>query len=220
MDILTKNKQHTKIIDIAHINDHSFKLRLERNGLEFEPGQHVYLGFEGERASREYSIYSAKHEDYLDFLVKAVDDGKFSIRLKEQKPGDRISIQGPYGFFTLPEHTENDEFIFIASGTGIAPFHSIIMSNPGLNYRIIHGIRLMEDAYDFENYKSDKQVLCISREESQFYHGRVTDYLAENELSTQAYYYLCGNSAMIEDVQGILEERGINPMHIKTEVYF
>lgn len=220
MKVLTENKIISKIIEITHLNSHTYKVKLERNGINFIPGQHMLIGFPNEKENREYSIYSPTDADYLEFLIKAVDDGDVSSRLKKIKEGDIIQIEGPYGFFILPEHSKDQKHIFLATGTGIAPFHSMILSEQSLNYELIHGIRHLIDIYDSNDYISGHKTFCISRENTDHFKGRITDYLLSHQFPRSAIYFLCGNSAMIEDVQNILEDRGINPQNIKTEIYF
>lgn len=140
-------------------------------------------------------------------------------------------MDGPFGFFTLKEENKNDvNPVFIASGTGIAPFHSFVRSNAGLDYTLIHGVRLADEAYDREVYKgkvngrSSKpqppHLLCTSGDQSGDFHGRVTEYLANNPQGPERDYYLCGNSNMIHEVYDILREQGVETGRIHAEVYF
>ena len=100
----------------------------------------------------------------------------------------------------------HQKWIFIASGTGIAPFHSYIRSFDELDYTIIHGIRYQEEAYDKENYPSARYISCTSKDTSGTFHGRVTDYLRTRPADLNAVHMLCGNSNMIHEVMDILTE--------------
>ncbi len=114
----------------------------------------------------------------------------------------------------------NQPVIFVATGTGISPFRSIILSNPKLNYTVLHGVGYKYEAYNKEDYAPERFVLCSSKENDTGYKGRVTDYLKENDIDKKALYYLCGNSAMVDEASEILEEKGLSPDNIKTEVFF
>jgi ferredoxin--NADP+ reductase/benzoate/toluate 1,2-dioxygenase reductase subunit len=130
-------------------------------------------------------------------------------------------MDGPFGFFTLKqENRMGRKPVFIASGTGIAPFHSYVRSFPGLDYRLIHGVRYGKEAYDKEAYHNTRYKLCTSRENAGFFHGRVTDYIRENPQGHLCDYYLCGNSNMIHDVYDILREQRVDTENIYAEVYF
>ena len=131
-----------KVVEVRDLTEASYILRFNRNGLEFKPGQHLVVGIPGLADGREYSIFSGIHDEYLEILIREVDKGALSSKLRKVNVGDELEINGPFGFFmynTMPP--EFKKFIFIASGTGIAPFHSFAKSFPKANYKIIHGIR-------------------------------------------------------------------------------
>ena len=209
-----------EVISVRHITGFTYVLRLERNGLEFTPGQYISIGKAGTIDKRDYSIYSALEDNFLEVIIREVQDGSVSKSLKHCKPGDKIELEGPFGFFQLkPENITDRKFLFIASGTGISPFHSIVKSNPGLNYQLLHGVRNAEEGYDKKDYAGNN-VLCTSRDGSGDYFGRVTDYLRENPVSEDTLCYLCGNVEMINDVYDILEEQGLPSGNMHAEVYF
>ena len=93
-------------------------------------------------------------------------------------------------------------------------------SFPDADYRVIHGVRKLEEAYDSSDYHKSALMVCTSRDNSGNYHGRLTDYLVETELDLHRHVYLCGNSNMIFDAIDILRTRGIPQKQIFTEVYF
>ena len=195
-------------------------LDAKRKDISFVPGQHMVIGFPGEMENREYSIYSGLEDSYLDFLIKEVDGGLVSSRLISLRKGDKLSIQGPYGFFVIPEDTINKKHNFIATGTGVAPFHSMVKSYSNLDYRLIHGIRNASEKYDQASYLKGRRVYCLSQDHTNTdYHGRLTDYLKQQGISNE-YYYLCGNSAMIDEVYEILLAADVPIPQIRMEVYF
>jgi len=219
-----QNLQETKyeVQEIRDITESTYVVRLNRNGLEFRAGQHVTLGPINEVESREYSIYSGEQDDFLDVLVKEVDDGNISRKLKRVNKGDVLNFDGPVGYFTLnDEDIRNDRrFIFIGSGTGIAPFHSFVKSYPGLNYTLIHGVRYTYEAYDRQDYDPERYVLCTSRDDKGDFQGRVTEYVKKNIHDASALYYLCGNINMIYEVFDLLKLKGVPANHLHAEVYF
>ncbi|MGQ1890483.1 FAD-binding oxidoreductase [Thermophagus sp. OGC60D27] len=219
------NKISTKlheILEIKHLTDSTFIIRMERNNLKFKAGQHINVGPANSIHTREYSIYSGENDDYLEILVKEVTDGFISPVLKKQKPGNMLVVEEPVGYFSLPSQIDpNEQLLFIATGTGISPFHSFIKSYPVLNYRILHGIRNTTEKYESDFYAPSRYVACTSRQKSQdSYFGRVTNYLEENPIEGKVRCYLCGNSSMIHDVYDLLETQGIPSEKIHAEVYF
>jgi len=115
---------------------------------------------------------------------------------------------------------KTDKFVFIASGTGIAPFHSMVLTYPDIDYTLIHGVRHANESYDRHEYASDRYILCTSRDQLGTYHGRLTGYLINCTFNPQTHFYLCGNSDMIFDALEILKEKGFERAQIHCEVYF
>ncbi len=210
-----------KIVEIRSLTEHTFVLSLPKSRFSYVAGQHISLSIHGDYQSREYSIYSAEDADNLEVLVKEVDGGYFSPKLKHLKAGDRVEVHGPFGKFGLDKKKLNThKHVFIASGTGIAPFHSMVKSNPGLNYQLIHGVRFAEEGYEKHEYDENAYVLCTTRDEKGNFKGRVTDYLKKANFDKNTCFYLCGNSDMIFDSVEILSDKGFGREDINVEVYF
>jgi ferredoxin--NADP+ reductase/benzoate/toluate 1,2-dioxygenase reductase subunit len=220
MSSVELRKQY-RVWEIRNITESTYVLRFDRCGMEFVAGQHITLGIPGDNQVREYSIYSTMQDPYLEVLIKEVDDGLVSHRLRKVHKGDLLQVDGPFGFFTIDEEKIiSGKFLFVATGTGIAPFHSLAGSYSGLNYTLLHGVRLAYEGYERSFFPEDRYILCSSRDELGDFNGRVTDYLAMNEIESDTLVYLCGNCDMIYEVYDQLTSRGIDSDQIKTEVYF
>ncbi len=210
-----------EILDIRHLTESTFVLRIERKGLEFEAGQHVCVGPPNGIHTREYSIYSGVTEDYIEILVKEVENGLVSPSLRKLQKGGFVVVEEPVGYFTISKnYPKGQKYVFIASGTGISPFHSFVKSHEQLNYTLLHGVKYSSEAYDSDVYENEKYKLCTSQDKKGDYNGRVTDYLKEHKFGKEVQYYLCGNCNMIHDVYDILEQQGVSTDNIHAEVYF
>ena len=210
-----------KVLGNESLSSGTFKLQIERNGLEFRAGQCVNLGLPNTGINREYSSYSGEQEAELAFLIREVEDGDVSPALRKLKTGDTIEIDGAYGLFTIPESKPGEEsYVFVATGTGIAPFHSFIRSKLDLNYKILHGTRLIEENYEIGHYNRESYTQCVSQEKGGDFQGRVSNYLQLNPQGSDKHYYLCGNRNMANEVYDILREQGISGSNIMTEVFF
>ena len=210
-----------RVLSVRPISESAYVLRVDRKGLTFEPGQYINVGPYGSIAMREYSVYSGMDEDFLEILVKEVEGGVVSQALKKTNPGDPVALEGPFGFFLIDEEQrKNGKFLFIASGTGISPFHSFAKSYPELDYTLLHGVRRSSELYDREVFDPARFVSCVSREETGDFHGRVTDYLRANPAAPESLCYLCGNCDMIYEAFDILRSQGVSPDHLFAEVYF
>ena len=209
------------ILEKRVLTPSAFVLRFERKHIEFKAGQYLSVGLAGEPQARDYSVYSAENDPYVEIMVKQIDNGTVSRQLSQCKKGDRLRILGPRGNFNLhKEVIGSRKHLFIATGTGISPFHSFVKSNPALNYLLIHGVRKDEEAYERNDYDTSRYVLCCSREETGDYHGRVTGYLKTLPVEKNSVAYLCGNGDMIFEVFEILVNKGIGVENIHTEIYF
>lgn len=210
-----------QVISIRHLTDSAYVLRMTRRGLKFKAGQHILLGKAGSIHNREYSVYSGENDDYFEVLIKEVDEGLVSRQLKKLKPGEQVQIEGPLGFFTIPaDLVDNAHFLFIGTGTGIAPFHAFVRSYPHIHYTLLHGVRLGYEAYDKADYDPQKHILCTSGDTSGNFHGRVTQWLREHPIAPDTQCYLCGNFNMIHEAFEILEQKGVSPGNVHAEVYF
>ncbi len=215
------------IKSVAFVNELEFLthdtllLTLSSQLIDFEPGQYMILNIPGDYESREYSIYNRPGKSQLQFLIKIVADGGLTPKLKNLKKGDPIEMEGPFGFFTLPKkYNPIQDFMFISTGTGISPIHSILKSYPLINHKIIHGVRSTNEKYHFQDYNQNHYQSCISRNASNDFQGRVTNYLKTLTPEKSTFYYLSGNSAMINDVSDFLLSHDIPMNQINTEIYF
>jgi len=209
-----------KVLDVRFLTKNTYNLRIERNNLIFKAGQLINVGIPGVGVNREYSIYSGLNENFIDILIREVEGGVVSVALKNSKPGDFVEVHGPYGEFWLTNAVESRSYLFIATGTGIAPFHCFVKSYPHLKYKVLQGVRFLNECYDKSDYKPGQYVGCVSKEQGGDFFGRVTDYLKVNKVSPETITYLCGNRSMIIEVYGILRGQGVPSSNIFTEVFF
>ena len=225
MDIkaVKESKVHAlRAISVRDLTPSAYVLRFERNGIPFRAGQHILLGIKDDIQAREYSIYSAEQDDFFEVLIKEVQEGKVSRQLRHVNAGDVLNFENPVGYFIIKdEHIHTKKFLFIASGSGIAPFHSFVRTYSGLDYNLLHGVRNAGEAYDRKDYAPERHILCSSRDKKGDFHGRVTDWLKKNPVRDKdTLVYLCGNCEMIHEAYDILLSQGISSENLFAEVYF
>jgi len=185
----------------------------------FIAGQHVTLSTVGNYENREYSIFSGTGEDDITLLIKIVEDGFFTPKLKLINVNDVMVLSKPHGSFSF-QHTSKSKHWFIATGTGIAPMNSMIKSNSGFDYHVVHGVRLLEEAQSSRVIDGDKLSICVSRDPVRTKYKRVTECIPEQHQTNADVFYLCGNGAMVYDCKNLLRDAGVSPERIFTEVYF
>lgn len=210
-----------RVLDIAHLTKSVCKVKTERPECLIYAGQCFNVGLPGDSVNREYSMYSPANAPYLEFLVRVVVGGHVSKSLQQLQVGDFLEIDGPYGQFVIHEpKNQSLKYIFICTGTGIAPFRSFVKTYPNINYQIIHGIRYPEERYDEMDYLDGRYIPCISKNNAELVSLRITDYLLENPVDKNSIVYLCGNRNMIIDAFDILRDQQVHGDNIFTEVFF
>jgi ferredoxin--NADP+ reductase len=188
---------------------------------DFKPGQAVKLGIDDEHPPRIYSVCSGTEDDELCVLFNIKQDGFLTPRLATLKLGDTVYASAPYGTFLGTA----DPAWWIATGTGIAPFHSMLRSGMGKNKILIHGVRHLDQFYfadEFsESLKANYHRCCSAENGSDVFAGRVTAFLAaQDELPPNQTYYICGQATMAVETRDLLIEKGIPFGNIVTEIYF
>ena len=211
------------LVEVASVREGiggTYVLRTSRPPFAFQPGQHVRAGLP-DRDVREYSVYSAPDDPFIEILVREIPEGSVSPALRRCQPGDAVSLEGPCGEFTLPARSHAGQpCLFVATGTGIAPFHAMIQTYPDLDYLLLHGVRSSADLVDDAHYDPARRVLCVSQGGGGDYHGRVTAYLAQHPVPVGTACFVCGSCDMIYEVFALLSQQGIPRGDIFAETYF
>ncbi len=186
---------------------------------EFKPGQRISLSLD--EHERDYSIISAPGESELTLCIRNVTGGMLSTLLSNADIGTSLSLNGPHGYFTYQPSPRSA--VFVATGTGIAPFCS--MARSGISgFTLLHGVRLPEDLYYGPLFQQSAKnyIPCLSEAKklpADSFQGKVTQYL-EQHLTPGAYdFYLCGRSEMIRDVTLLIDERFPGSL-VYTELFY
>jgi ferredoxin--NADP+ reductase len=210
-----------KVLENRQLTEETFVLRTQRPDAEIVAGQCFSVGTEKLAINREYSMYSAADDPYVDFLIRRVEEGRVSTALSNLTTGDDVEIGGPYGEFCLKEsHITDKKLVLIGSGTGIAPFHSFFLTYPEIDFEILHGVRTEIERYDMDHYPEGTYKAFVSQPRNGVNAQRVTDGLIDRELLKDEIFYLCGNRSMIISCISILREKGIHGDAIFTETFF
>lgn len=251
MKKINKDILNAKVVFQEHIHETLMILRicfLKNNVPSFKPGQFGTLGLlesyikDNQQAfrlvRRSYSIASAKdNTDYLEYFITKVQSGLLTNQLFTLQEGDLLWMsQKITGFFTLDPIPPDVHLIWIATGTGVAPFVSMLRSSildERTNYKIalLHGVRYRSDlGYEKElaqmaQFKENFFYFpIVSRPDSIWQKakgaiGRVQS-LWHNQVIEKSFGFapspqnthimLCGNPYMIEDMLIILEALGFS----------
>lgn len=188
---------------------------------EFKAGQVIGIALEEVGPRRLYSICSGEDEDEIWILYNIIEEGYLTPRLADLDTGDTLWITEPRGEFIGDESPA----VWVATGTGVAPFYSMLRSGKAVNKSLICGNRYLEQFHFFDEFQSilgNQYIRCCTAEHNEdVFFGRVTDYLAnQTELDAELKYYLCGNAEMVVDTRDILISKGIPFDQIISEIYF
>lgn len=208
-----------KIIDLKEIGSGGFILRLPRR-YDFEAGQVIGLSTRLSLEPRLYSIASGENDKEQEILFTRKDDGQLTPALSELAQGDTVYSSRPFGNYT---HVTPGCF-WIATGTGLAPFRSMLRSGKGKDAFFLHGARDSASFYFSEEFReslSNRYVPCSSTGAGGCFPGRVSDWLLQaDELPLDKQFYLCGRAEMVVEVRDILISKGISFKNIHAEIYF
>ena len=229
-----------RVLSVHHWNDSLFSFTTTRNaGFRFRNGHFVMIGLEveGRPLLRAFSVASANYDEHLEFYSIKMQDGALTSRLQHIKPGDEVLVgKKPTGTLIIDNLTPGKRLYLMATGTGLAPFMSIIR-DPATYERyehvvVAHGVRRISDlgyrrfieeelpAHELVGELAQKQLLyypTVTREPFRN-QGRLNDLLASNKLSRDLSLpdvdpandrvMICGSPSMLKDLVSILETRG------------
>ena len=202
----------------VEISPNVFLLGVKRQ-FDFLPGQTVKIGLSDSEPPRIYSICSGNQDDELNILYNIKDDGSLTPQLAHLNPGDAIEISEPGGTFVGTD----DSALWIATGTGIAPFYSMLRSGQGQNKTLVQGARFGNQFYFSNDWKNalgeNYHRYCSGEEVEGARRGRVQQYLDGAELS-QDRIYICGQAQMCVEVRDLLIAKGVPFGNIVVEIYF
>ncbi|HEX4353692.1 MAG TPA: ferredoxin--NADP reductase [Polyangiales bacterium] len=228
------------VLSVRHWNESLFSFTTTRDrGLRFKNGHFLMIGLEveGKPLMRAYSVASPNYEDHLEFYSIKVPNGPLTSRLQHLQPGDPILVsRRPTGTLVVNNVLPGKRLYLLATGTGLAPFMSIIR-DPDTYERfehvvIAHGVRvaselgyadyirneLPQHEYIGEQVQKQLHYYPTVTREPFANQGRITDLLENNKLCSdiglpaldpdQDRVMICGSPSMLGDLVTMLEGRG------------
>jgi ferredoxin/flavodoxin---NADP+ reductase len=230
------------VTSVTHWTDRLFSFRVSRpQSLRFRSGEFVMIGLLGDNGKpllRAYSIASPAWDEELEFYSIKVPNGPLTSKLQHIQPGDEIILRPkPVGTLVHDALLPGKRLWFLATGTGIAPFASlmrepetyekyeqvIMMHTCREVAELEYGRQLVESQKDdplIGEMVGDKLIYYPTTTREPFHHmGRVTDNLSSGKVFTDLGLppmsrqddraMVCGSLAFNVDVKAILEGFGL-----------
>lgn len=210
-----------QVISVRTVAEGVFVLTFSRD-FSFTAGQVIAIDLVPDGKPRLYSIASGEKESEIEILFDEKPLGSLTPRLSRLKPGDTIYVSKPFGTFK----PESSNCVWIAAGTGIAPFVSVIRSHSAKKCMLIHGGRLDENFYYSQliekQLDANHYIRCSSQQkDTAHFNGRLTEWLInQQKLPQNSLYCLCGSAEMVVQVRDILISKSIPFKNIISETYF
>ncbi len=240
-----------KVVEHKQWNNTLYSLYVESDIEPFEAGQFVKIALEinGELVGRPYSLVNPPDSQPLELFYIEVPNGLLTSHLVNLKPGDNIQIATrAHGFMILDEVPQAKHLWLMATGTGVGPFLSMLMTDkPWQRFEraiLVYAVRTLSDLCYQERIT---QILAmhpgqfsyipfLSRESSDFaMTDRIPQAIIDGRLETRAgigisaedsQVMLCGNPQMVKETNNTLIERGLKkhrrfePGQITVENYW
>jgi ferredoxin-NADP reductase len=219
-------QSEVRLLSRTLIGDGTMEMAFSRpEGFPFIPGQSIRFR-EGGR-ERDYSIASGPADPRLIILVRLIEHGALTPLLSAAAPGRSFSINGPHGFFTFQGGGPLPP-VFVATGTGVAPFLSMVRAGVR-GFTMLYGVRRPGDLAHPQELRAAaaRFVPCVSGMTADgaeagsegWFSGRVTEWV-RTRLAPRAYdFYLCGRRDMIGEMELIIDEKFPGSL-VHTETFF
>lgn len=233
-----------RISSIDKLNARTWRFMLELldlDALDFTPGQFITFDLpiheKRNKRLRSYSIAAApSQKNQVELVIGNVETGLASAFFFDNKRcpvGTELKFRGPQGVFKLPQNLDKHH-IFICTGTGIAPFRSMLKylvaeNIPFQSIDLVFGGRRKEDIlYQKELEALARDIphfnyhICLSREEYDGYQGYVHERyqkVAAAFPKEDVHFMLCGWRDMIDQARKELSELNYPKQQIEFELY-
>lgn len=201
-------------------------------------GQHVDVRLtaeDGYQAERSYSIAGPPDAQRVELTVQRVPDGEVSPYLvEEMRVGDEIEVRGPVGGWFAWRPEEPEPILLVAGGSGVVPLMAMVRerakAQSAVPFSLLYSVRSPDDVFygdELSRRSHDDAGLAVSLlytrsapEGTARPVGRIRpDDLASGGLprGSGERAYVCGPTAFVEAVAGLLVDQGYDTSNVRTE---
>lgn len=228
---------HVRISKVESLTPLSKRISFEiPNFLEalfqFKPGQYITIELEikGQKVKRSYSICSdPKMHHEISVGVKQIDHGLVSTFINQNlQEGQTVQISEPEGSFVIDSEISQNAYVFIAGGSGITPFMSMLydlLPNPNakvyLKYSTLHEEETMfyKTLRSFQNDHSNFHLdLIYTHGENLLNEENLASWISSLGLSN-FHVYVCGPNGIIMGAEKACEIIGLQKENFHREYF-
>ena len=223
-----------RISAIERLSDSTVTFTIGLDGeaaIGFLPGQYVNIAVPGTGQTRSYSFSSRPGRDQVSFLLRDTATGALPTFLRgPAEVGHPIEFHGPFGTFYLREIKR--PVLFLAGGTGLAPFTAMLATidpdNSQYPIHLIYGVTSDQDLVKVDELEDAAKRLgnfsfscCVADEESTCPNkGYVTRFIEPEHLNGgDVDVYLCGPPVMVDAVRDYFKQQGVSPQNFYYEKF-
>jgi len=234
-----------QVTEVKHWSNKTFTFKTTRDpGFRFNNGEFTLLGIEheGKKIMRAYSMASADHDDYLEWLSIKIQDGPLTSKLQHIKEGDTVLVNSkPTGTLVIDYLKPGRNLYLVSTGTGLAPFLGVIkgldtyerFDQVILTHTVQRSEELVYRDYlqEFNDTHSEitqgkfKYFSTLTKEWWP-HEGRITNWFFEQRIEkylelpkydyTQDRMMICGSQGLNSDLMDWLESMGAQEGNTQT----
>lgn len=223
--------------DVVHATPRARIVRLDLGSrpFDFAAGQAVLIASHGLDARKPYSIASAPEDaadrGVLELLIGVGADGTPGPHLALER-GHLVDVEGPIGTFAFPARPAERHFLFVAGGTGIAPLrsmlrHAVLGSIAADRLGLLYSARTPDEFAFIDEFRELASrgrldfTQTITRDTEHDWtgaRGRIDRAaLSALVLRPETLCFVCGPSAMVDEMPRLLQDLGIDRKRIRIE---
>jgi len=220
-----------EVLKVQHYTDDLFHFTVARDpGLRFRDGEFVMIGLnnwseklqKNKPIMRAYSLTSGPYDEYLEFYSIKVQDGPLTSKLQHIKVGDEIIVnEKPTGTLTLNNLALGGNLWLLATGTGIAPFISLLRDPTTYDYfdqiHVYWSVRKAEELQAWDSFLQEqgiKYTATVTQDSTWTGHNkRITQFIRAGQIvpnlePSEHKIMICGNLDFNKEVATMFDGWG------------
>ena len=223
---LQEQDGNLKVLEVEHYTDTLFRFKLTKpRDYKFTAGQFTMLNVE-DAPKRAYSFTSGPNDNFLEFFSIKVPNGPLTSKLQKIQPGDFVNVSNKAtGTLIVDNLIPGEELWLLATGTGIAPFISILCDERTYemfeSIVVVWSVRKKEELNAYhkfldtlaDNFQIDYLPIVTRDETWDGTKARITTLIEEDIILEEAHpatdrVMVCGNMEFNKEIKALLEGKG------------